>query len=1107
MADLSETAKKFVFRLDSDFSYKIMRREIEEIIPPLPSGPHSRTEVQAIGTTANYTIDLDQMLSMDIDLLSYNEQKLKARGWKASFVDKVFTLSLLSDDVQNEINNSAAVNTAVDKLLNEDIVFNFYSGTRLEYVLTIQPVLFEVVGIGTTHPEKPVYLANGNIADLEYRAIVKYNPNITYQDENAGRKNVANSIADFNQQLNAAKNDLFEIEQIEENNRKYLKLTIAVDYGLAGSAKRIIPMLLDIEKNQGNKVESFVEYVLDDTNSNAAKYYQPIGTTEYYYLGASLNNSAAVTVSIDGVQESEITNYVPTAELVSNSEGVFELKVILTGDENLVTNLVSKQIVITVDGFTVTIQPVWFLVEGFEVVGHPERPIRLIVSDTNNEKVSSLKYNVRAQYAVNVAENVASLIKGQIAIFNNNLIGNEWSGYLDLETIGAQYLVVRAAVKYSNSGVASIVNKDNSADYDEIVSDKFEYHCYKKVQPAIPVYTRAPGRTVEIAVGYNATYTIDIPNLGTISSNLIALYENNNAENADEDNKLTPVTDNSNWQVEVLPDNRLRITLNGTSDAAKYLIQRELKVFIYYNEAHSTDAPNSYDTNNVAFVLTIRPVLFKVVGFTLEGQVDDVIYVDNIDTFTAGITRINGDTFVPVYQYNDSLLATEFETAENKTLKTIIDDFTSNFKTSSYLSKTCVGAGNNVYYFRVITSVGYQPYQGLAYLTNETLYRIEKNFKVVVVPNPSQVVERTEYQALGTKKTYHLDDSILTIENGVVVMDTMFGGSNYTWVENDNMVTITSVESNLFSATWNKNNPNYLEVELKSAANILTPIDLKISDKANHNFTLHIKPVYFEILGFEVVNHPERAVLIIEPETLENLQYRVITTDLAGVPGGDLSTVQSYINTLNIRLNNGEASKAIKIEDDQYIIFDAAVNYNAEGYPEFVTITSDRRNVVESIIDFRINRLIPTPPEDPSIMGKAQFNQVIGKTKLYTLDKIKGQFFYQYLTVENGGNLVAPFGNSIDGKTVVYEKLTIKINTVRNTMQVQLKPDESLRTNIIRVYIPYTRTVEGKEVWYCYCLEITPLLYELKGWTIAGNGENSPLVAIEGYDDRLYIPL
>ena len=38
--------------------------------------------------------------------------------------------------------------------------------------------------------------------------------------------------------------------------------------------------------------------------------------------------------------------------------------------------------------------------------------------------------------------------------------------------------------------------------------------------------------------------------------------------------------------------------------------------------------------------------------------------------------------------------------------------------------------------------------------------------------------------------------------------------------------------------------------------------------------------------------------------------------------------------------------------------------------------------------------------------------------------------------------------------------------------------------------MPYLTTVNGKDVWYSHCLEITPLLFELTGWTIEAQDAN-----------------
>ena len=581
---------------------------------------------------------------------------------------------------------------------------------------------------------------------------------------------------------------------------------------------------------------------------------------------------------------------------------------------------------------------------------------------------------------------------------------------------------------------------------------------------------------MEVTVGHDATYTIDVPNLPGFNLDLIALYENDQSEFADDDSKLQPYVNGSDGWTVTVEGNKLRVTL--VENPA--LVQRELKVFIYYNKAHISDAPDSLDVNNVAFILTIRPVLFKVTGFILSGYFDDEIHVDNINTFASALNNVNSPIkFTPVYEYAENLLDVVLDSNNNQTLQDVLDQFSSEFLRSQYVSKTRArGENANTYYFQVTTAVAYRPYQGVAYLTDEPAYRLWQTFKVIA-DNAVNSVSRDEYQAVGTQKKYYLDNSLLPND-----LDEM-------------IITCTDTDA---TVNWNKDHPNYLIVELPTTASVDSTVDVMI----NNQVTLQIHPVFYEVLGFEPVEHPERGVWVIDPYTTDDLQYRVITTDLSNTPVENLAAVQANIANLNNSLNNGVAPKEISIVDNQFIIFDAAVNYDA-GYPDLVAFAQDKRNIVESIIPYRIWSSLRKPnPEYPSPVGKTQTKQVVGKTKLYTLKNIKGQVFYQYLWGENVGNLLASFENSSDGTTKVYEGLSILADTNKNTLQIQLTANAALLENTIRIYVPYLTTVNGREVWYSYCIEITPLLFELKGWTIKGVGETG-LINDPNYEDYLLL--
>ncbi len=1064
LVESSAADSTFVIRLDVDFTYTIYGKPAAESeYPPMPTGPRTRTEVQAIGTTSSYTIDLDKTVSMDVEDLSFDEAKLAARGWKVTFEDNVVTVELLPE--------------AAEVLLANDIVLNFYNGYNLLFVLTIQPVLFEVVGVETVYPEQPVNLIGIKESDVEYRAIVKYNDTVNYNGTN-----VISFVEAFNTSLNAAKGSLVEIE----NDGQYLKVDFAVDYGTAGSTNRTVPTLLNVANYPLNVIESYIKYTTSEI-STSATHYQAVGTTEYYHLGAgfadAIDTIPEINVyNVDGVKQtfSDINEYV-TAAVVKYGNS-YALQVCLKPQGVLVEDRIDFVIAQGAKTFTMTVKPVWFLVEGFDVVNHPERHMWIIAAGKSPEKISDLSFRVRARYTT--SNLLATDIQTRLNTFNQQLADSTaWAKYLETYTIGGEYLVVRAAIEYDENGVANIIDIDQ-AKPTQIVRDVFKYACYSdKVVGTGIAYPSIPrSRTVDLTIGYDAVYTLDMPNLLTgFTNDMYALYENDDAANADDDSKLKPYTNGSDgWRVEAR-GNKLYVALDPNAD----LVNRELKVFVYYNRNNVTNKPDSYDADNVAFILTIHPVWFKVTDFALTGYPNDEIYVDTIDGFMTELTKIDsGKKFVPVFEYSDEILNSneilaQTENTVGATLQTLMDDFTKEFLYSPYVSKTRTRENPHTYHFQVTTSVAYQAFTGTAILTDETANRIWKTYKIVVKEDANDGVAenelRVEHQAIGTAKTYYLDSSVL---DGVTSIN---NGTNYT-------------------ITWDQANKNYVTVELSSDVVVNSPIEIAI----NANYTLKIYPVYYEILGFETVQHPERPVWVISPYSTEDLQYRAITSDLTKLSANDLTNAQADLEAFNAYLNNG-APVSITLDSNQYIVFDAAVNYKADGYPEVVEITNDKRNVVESIIPYRVWSSTQMPkPEHPTVMGSTKANQIIGGTKVYTLKNIKGQAFYQYLWVENAGSLLTPFDKSAEGTTQVYEGISILVDSAKNTMQIQLAADAKYLSNTIRIYIPYLTSVNNKDVWYSHCIEITPLLFELTGWTIEGVGDTG-LISDSVYNDYLLL--
>ncbi len=1064
----SETVGDCLVRVDVDFWYAIFGRGNEDgKYPSMPTGPRTRTAVQAVGTTATYKIDLNKTLSMDMDVLVYDENSLAERGWKATFADNVLTLELLSD----ETSVRRLLVDKVDGTPAEDLVFKFYAGSSTVFVLTVQPVLFEVVGVETYTPSTPVSLFKKEPTDIRYRAVVKYNDNVKFKaSDSATAEDISNFIESFNTRLN--NEGLLDIEKVEfdgQGTGKYLKLTAAVDYGDSASEYRRSPKLLDVENNPLNTIQNYIEYV-DEVNSGittSAKHYQAVGTTEYYHLGAAFKDITNADVTV-----SDTTNANVTVVKNHGSENETVLKVVLAKNSAIVNTAITVEVKYNIGTtttpeiatLTMTIQPTWFVVEGFEVVNHPEQHMWLIISNTNEEKVSDLKYRARVRYAMDASSALADTIQSKINAFNEKLAttgDSGWADLIDTETIGGQYLVVRAAVVYDEHGEASVTAIDEN-NMESTVRDIFKYVRYSnKVKGNSVAYPNVPrSRTVEITIGYAADYTLDIPEFGSFTDDLIALYYNGNKNYADDDKKLERYNGNGAWHVSV-NGNVLHVEL----DADIALASQELKVFIYKNKnlvPGANEKPDSYDKERIAFILTIHPVLYKVTDFALSGYNDDEIHVTDIGTFTKNLSQSNGYRFVPVFEYAQSLLDT---TVNGKTVKAMMEELSTGFSASKYVSKTRTSAETGVYYFQVTTSVNYKAYEGTPEWGNDPEYRIWKTFRVVV-DNGINSFNRDEYQAIGSTKTYYIDDSVF---EGVGLGEGK---------------TMNQAEGTL---SWNHNSKNYVTITLNHNLSVDTVVEFQFT--AQCKFTIH--PVYYEVLGFEPVEHPERAAWIIDQETTDDLQYRMITTDISFYTGDTLTAIKANIDNWNQKLNiKGDEGAHIEISltDSQFIIVDGAVNYTA-GYPEFVEINKDKRNIVESVIKYRIWSASQVPnPEHPSVMGRLKVNQVIGKTKSYTLRNIRGQVSYPYLWVEGAGSLKSGFDNSSDGTTAVYEKLTIVADVGRNILRVQLPADSSILKNNIYVYIPYLTTVNGREIWYSYCIEITPLLFELRGWTIEGVG-------------------
>lgn len=1080
----------FVIRLDYDFTYAIYGRpEADGTYPPMPSGPRTRTEVQAIGTINSYTIDLNKSISMDVD---YLKDDMTNTGWRVTFENNVLTVELSADANKTEA------------LLKKDLVFDFYVGYELVFELTIQPVLFEVIGVETIYPEQPFYMASDDLNDIEYRAVTKYNSDVKYKENS-----VVQLIETFNTRLNAAKGDLLEAT-IEG---QYLKVDIAVDYGPANSEYRTCPALINVENYPLNVVESYLAFTKTSTSEPSATHYQAIGTTEYYYLGAGFEegNNVSITINGNGGNSEDVS---ATVVKYGNS---YALKVILKANVDLVKQSISININHGESAiFKMTIKPVWFLVEGFDVIGHPEQHMWLITSETKAEKVSDLLFRVRARYTTDT--DVQTNIQEQLDTFNHQLAelkdgewtAKEWANWLETYTLGGEYLVVRAAIEYDANGVAKIINMDQ-ANPTQVVRDAFKYARYSdQVIGSGLAYPSIPrSRIVELTIGYSAEYTLDLPNLKTgFTKEMISVFENSASNDPDDDNNWQYITSTGS-DTAIIKSDDWTMTVNGKKLTVQLephasLVNREIKVFIYKDRNSVSKKADSYDAENVVFILTIRPVWYKVTGFTLTGYPDDTIYVKDVTEFMTKLTMTgNGIDFVPVYEYSQAVLndQTPYEdtTSTGAYLKALMDKFTSEFMSSSYVTKTRTRENASTYYFQVTTSIAYTPYVGTAVLTDETANRIWQTFEIKVDANADshKYEERTEYQAIGTTKTYYIDSKVLEGVESIESQEGKYKVIGWGTAQDD--------ETEGEKKTDVNNPKHYLTIELSENVEVTETIEVKIGA----NFTLKINPVYYEILGFETVESPERAVWILSPNTVMDVRYRAITTKIPTTKDAETAAkVQESLDNLNVSLNNGNAPVSITYDSNEYIVFDAAINY-VNGYPTIVEITNDKRNVVESIIPYRVWSSTQKPkPEQPTVVGTTQANQIIGTTKLYTLKNIKGQVFYQYLWVENAGSLLTAFDKSTSGTIQTYEGLSILVDSAKGTLEIQLAESADYLSKTIRIYLPYLTSVNGKEVWYSHCVEITPLLFELIGWTIEAADKTvaaSQLIKDPNHDDYLLL--
>ncbi len=1046
--------------LPTDFTYQIYGpSEYNPNYPNLPTGPRTRSEVQAIGTTVRYHIDLPTGQLID-------KKTLEDSSLEDSSADKLWTATWEDEELVVTLKPNT-------KLLNNTIKLSFYSmldhsANAYLFELTIRPVLFEVVGFTIAdHPEQPVTLLSADdkanlAAVVKHMDIYQTNGDTTY---NAAVSFLRQQLAKFNQQTLASyvKNGNTQFWQVDDeydsnSNFGYLTFRAAINYN-----DRNQPRLVNIDSNPLSVVESTVAYQMvasaDEIGSTAA-YYQAIGTTEFYPLPASVlqnNRFKAVSGSGASVDASgtKITATYWQASIV-NSGDRYAVKVEFNATQYGTALLGTDIILEIVDAnpnhvFTLQIKPVYFVVEGFEVVNHPERPLWLLTSPETTENVSSLRFNakVRRSYAPDLQADIDVALN----VFNNKL-QNDWYNDLEISAVGGEYLLVRGAVAYNTETIGEQLG-DGSANLVPIVTTGleriplirsiFQYKIYNNSGTQLPdtgiVYpTGTRTRTVAQAIGLTNNYTIDLADLPNFGTAHLTLTEER------QDGTKSDWTATSGWQV-TADGNSLTVSLAAASD----LLERTLVITISYNA----------DYYNPAYVLKIKPVWFKVVDIAMQDHPESPIIVDDLNNYARPI-------FVPVVEY-----APELTDEVSPKVTAFVKKFTNNM--TSVLTTSRRGSDGKTEYIRCTAFVGYDypdvtnedetlRHDGV-YLSNNIVDRLWRVFTVQqkdegqLTPKPAKTV----VQGIGSTKEYYLELS-KSVNNGTYPSN---DGKATAVVKGDQTTVTLAADTDLIGRT--------LVFDLGGA------------------FDLKITPVWFEVKKLEVVGHPERPVWLFSPATTASLNYRAVTNAIPAELG-----IEEKIAAFNTNLNAQRATLVSESVSDKYITINAAVDY-VDGLPTLVRIGGDLSNVVETVFEYYVwaDSREPTP-EHPAVIATTKVNQIIGGSKTYTLQNIQGKVYYQWLWVEGAGQLK----QANNGSFVQYEGVTVNFDVTKNLFTVAIAADVNYLLQPIKINLPYLVTVDKQEVWYTHCLEITPLLLEVYGWQIKPDA-TAPIAAYECVGDYL----
>ena len=976
--------------------------------PDLPTTPRTRTEVQAIGTTARYKIDLAK------DVAKFSDNILQNDDYEAHWEGDEVVVTIKKTYINGDLDIEHGDKTFSLNLYSVFDTTNQQTGlSKPIFVLTIKPVLFEVKGFAVVgHPETPISLSpTQNLNALQYRAVAKYDHSL--------ESKVKGYLDSFNQNLQG---------QINTNNTRYVQITTDSQYLTIAAGINYInptePTFCPISENPTKVVETTFAYRANGVNGNTANLVQAIGTTEYYTLD-NLNGSGYTVNQGEGVKEAKFENGV--------------LAVTLNDSFDFSTNTTVKVQIQSgsTTVFTLNITPVWFVVEGFEVLYHPERPLWLIVP----EKIADLKFSAKAKYNPAVAG-----VAAELAAFNNSLQQNEYNQFIMRLTSGGEYLTASAAIEYQK-GLPVVVDAAKSA-LTNVVKSTFQYKMYNNSGNNITtdddlIYPNVPkSLTKAQPIGLTKEYHVDLPDLTTYGMANAYIVE----EAADGTQTRWTNFANDGWDVS-MANNRITVRLSTNQN----LLNKVLRIYIYYTR----------DNPNPAFILNIVPVWFTVTDIAVVDHPEQPFIVAE-NELTEFISEMQ---FMAVAEYASELAETVAEkiTEFNSTLSGNVD-------------KPRTGPFDGVYYLTASAQITYQQYQGTATISDNFADRIARTFAIKIAAKPEKQ-QKTVVQAIGTTQTYTID-----IDDEITVPETVSG---YAVSINGDEVTVSlPVGESLIG----KN------------------ITITLSD----SFDLVITPVWFVVEGFEVVEHPERPMWLFFNNSTADLVYRARTN---AIPSGLQIEIGQKIDAFNASL--AEQRNTLLSEmlyGDNYLIVRAAIEYQ-NGLPVLVAMINDLCNVVEEVIEYRVwaDSKRPTP-QNPPVMGTSGvLNQVIGdsKGKSYSLSNINGKIYYQYLWVEGAGSVKS--GNSLVKE---YESATLTYDAKKNKINVQLAADTNLRGRLIKIYLPYLVTVNGADIWYSYCLEIRPVLFEVYGLGLTvknmpnTNHQFTPsgnYIHLQGAKDSLYL--